>query len=96
MQASYALLMLRQKAALEHPERCSSDVYVQTLFVRCHRALRSIVATLDNYSIAAEAIGGMRGTLNLSSDGKDPCHENGTADIVLDQILESISMYFDG
>lgn len=68
MQSSYALLMLRQKTLLEHPEKCSNDYYVQTLFVKIHHALRSIVMTLDNYSIAAEAIGGMRGTYTAMPD----------------------------
>ncbi|KAF2670353.1 hypothetical protein BT63DRAFT_478522 [Microthyrium microscopicum] len=58
MQAGYALLMLRQKTLAE--KNASNDIYVQTLFIKMHRALVSIASTLENYSIASEAIAGMR------------------------------------
>lgn len=63
MQASYALLMVRQKTHSTYPEKWPNDVYVQTMYVKIHRALQSITGTLSNYAIAAEAIGGMRGKI---------------------------------
>lgn len=65
MQSSYALLMIRQKTQMANSERSSNDVFVQTMLVKIHRALQSIATTLANYSLAAEAIAGMRGTWNM-------------------------------
>ncbi|KAF2103144.1 hypothetical protein NA57DRAFT_31841, partial [Rhizodiscina lignyota] len=96
MQSSYALLMLRQKTLSE--QRCSNDVYVQTLFVKIHRALQSIAGTLDNYAIAAEAIAGMRGVYTPQGLGLKlwKASDNGEADSLSDQIRESIQVHFGG
>ena len=40
-----------------------SDMYVHSLMEQCKLGLRSVLAALDNYSLAFEAIRGMRGEL---------------------------------
>ena len=44
-----------------------SDMYAHSLLEQCKGGLRSVLAALDNYSLAFEAIRGMRGKLLISN-----------------------------
>ncbi|KAK3934998.1 Sorbicillinoid biosynthetic cluster transcription factor sor3 [Diplogelasinospora grovesii] len=58
MQCAYALLMIHQRTNA-FPES-ANNYMVGTLLARLQHGLTSILATLENYAIASEALGGMR------------------------------------
>ncbi len=66
MQCAYSLLMVQNKTKSIYPESSGSGFLVDSLLLRLQGGLTSILATLENYSIAFEALGGMRGTLSLA------------------------------
>jgi hypothetical protein len=61
MQCAYALLMVYHKTKSMYPQKGSSNIMVDSLLERLQRGLMSILATLENYATAYEALGGMRG-----------------------------------
>lgn len=63
MQGSYSLLMIYQKTKSLYPGAgsSSSSYLVGSLLVRLQQGLTSILAALENYATAFEALGGMRG-----------------------------------
>ena len=66
MQCAYSLLMVQNKTKSIYPESSGSGLLVDSLLLRLQGGLTSILATLENYSLAFEALGGMRGTFNLA------------------------------
>ena len=67
MQSSYALLMIYQKTWGMQVGDIQIDKYVRSLLEQCELGLRSVLGALDNYSLAFEAIRGMRGKLVVLS-----------------------------
>lgn len=61
MQSSYSMLMVRQKAEIMHGKNSTVNPTVDQLYNRLQQGLQSVVDALDNYSIAFEALTGMRG-----------------------------------
>ncbi|KAI1307799.1 hypothetical protein F5Y03DRAFT_383697 [Xylaria venustula] len=60
MQCSYALLMVKDRTESIYPTNGNRD-YVDNLRDRLQQGLLSVLATLENYATAFEALGGMRG-----------------------------------
>lgn len=61
MQCSYALLMVKDRIESIYPRpNGGSNILADNLRDRLHQGLFSILATLENYSTAFEALGGMR------------------------------------
>ncbi|KAJ2993582.1 hypothetical protein NUW58_g1799 [Xylaria curta] len=61
MQASYALLMVKDRTESIYPTSNGSNaVLVDNLRDRLQQGLLSVLATLENYATAFEALGGMR------------------------------------
>ncbi|TRX97796.1 hypothetical protein FHL15_001551 [Xylaria flabelliformis] len=61
MQSSYALLMVKDRIETIYPRsNGSSSVLVDNLRDRLQQGLLSVLATLENYAAAFEALGGMR------------------------------------
>ncbi|KAI1321920.1 C6 zinc finger domain-containing protein [Xylariaceae sp. FL0255] len=71
MQCSYALLMIKNQTENSYPNGANL-VYVENLRDRLQQGLFSVLATLENYATAFEALGGMRDQIrdkvNLSLD----------------------------
>ena len=62
MQCSYALLMVKDRTESIYPKtNGSNNVLVDNLRDRLQQGLLSVLATLENYATAFEALGGMRG-----------------------------------
>ena len=64
MQSSYALLMLCHKTRAMNANdftECPNDPLVNSLLSQLHHGLKVVVGALQNYSIAFEALGGMKG-----------------------------------
>ncbi|KAI0203977.1 hypothetical protein F4808DRAFT_416467 [Astrocystis sublimbata] len=62
MQSSYALLMVKDRIETIYPKtNGSNSVLVDNLRDRLQQGLLSVLATLENYATAFEALGGMRG-----------------------------------
>ncbi|KAI1432207.1 hypothetical protein GGR50DRAFT_689103 [Xylaria sp. CBS 124048] len=62
MQCSYALLMVRGRTESLYPKSNGGNgVLVENLRSRLQQGLLSVLATLENYGTAFEALGGMRG-----------------------------------
>ncbi|KAI1734440.1 hypothetical protein F4680DRAFT_470935 [Xylaria scruposa] len=62
MQSSYALLMVKDRIETIYPRsNGSSSILVDNLRDRLQQGLLSVLATLENYAAAFEALGGMRG-----------------------------------
>ncbi|KAI0416854.1 hypothetical protein F5X98DRAFT_387612 [Xylaria grammica] len=62
MQCSYALLMVKDRTETIYPRSSGSNsVLVDNLRGRLQQGLLSVLATLENYATAFEALGGMRG-----------------------------------
>ncbi|KAH8896686.1 hypothetical protein GQ53DRAFT_818957 [Thozetella sp. PMI_491] len=68
MQCAYALLMVHQKTRSMYPENGGNSFLVESLLVRLQNGLTSILATLENYGLAFEALGGMRDQIRGSVD----------------------------
>jgi hypothetical protein len=65
MQCSYALLMVKDQTESTYPRSSGgSSVLVDNLRDRLQQGLLSVLATLENYATAFEALGGMRGKLS--------------------------------
>ncbi|KAI1756634.1 hypothetical protein F4782DRAFT_549135 [Xylaria castorea] len=61
MQSSYALLMVKDRIETIYPRsNGSSSILVDNLRDRLQQGLLSVLATLENYAAAFEALGGMR------------------------------------
>ncbi|KAL0933961.1 C6 zinc finger domain-containing protein [Colletotrichum truncatum] len=60
MQCAYALLMVNHKTKAMYPENAIATPMVESLLLRLQTGLASISATLENYAMAFEALGGMR------------------------------------
>lgn len=91
MQSSYALLMVKDRIETIYPRsNGSSSVLVDNLRDRLQQGLLSILATLENYAAAFEALGGMRGQLPYITVLIAP-H---IADRALDQIRDKIDIPF--
>ncbi|OLN97976.1 hypothetical protein CCHL11_02644 [Colletotrichum chlorophyti] len=60
MQCAYALLMVNHKTKAMYPENALATPMVESLLLRLQTGLASISATLENYAMAFEALGGMR------------------------------------
>ncbi|KAI1419034.1 hypothetical protein F5Y12DRAFT_794990 [Xylaria sp. FL1777] len=61
MQCSYALLMVKDRTESIYPKsNGNSNVLVDNLRDRLQQGLLSVLATLENYATAFEALGGMR------------------------------------
>jgi hypothetical protein len=64
MQCSYALLMVKGRTESMYPRSNNgSGVLVDNLRDHLQQGLLSVLATLENYATAFEALGGMRGML---------------------------------
>jgi hypothetical protein len=63
MQCSYALLMVKDRIESFYPRSNGSSMLVDNLRDRLQQGLLSVLATLENYATAFEALGGMRGQL---------------------------------
>jgi hypothetical protein len=61
MQSSYALLMIRHRAEIMGSSSPTDNPMVSKLFDQLQHGLQSVVGALENYSIAFEALGGMKG-----------------------------------
>jgi hypothetical protein len=61
MQSSYSMLMIRHKVEIMHPNNTMANPMVDQLYSQLQEGLRSVVGALENYSIAFEALAGMRG-----------------------------------
>jgi hypothetical protein len=61
MQSSYALLMIRHRAESMGSSSPTDNPMVSKLFDQLQHGLQSVVGALENYSIAFEALGGMKG-----------------------------------
>ncbi|KAI0872957.1 hypothetical protein GGS24DRAFT_491136 [Hypoxylon argillaceum] len=61
MQCSYALLMVKDRIESIYPKSNGSSSLVDNLRDRLQQGLLSVLATLENYGTAFEALGGMRG-----------------------------------
>lgn len=62
MQCAYVLLSVYDKTQATYPQgTASKDVLVNDLVGRLQQGMLSILATLENYGTAFEALGGMRG-----------------------------------
>jgi hypothetical protein len=62
MQSAYALLMVHNKTWFMQVGDVYKDKPVHSLLLQCQQGLRSVLAALDDYCVAFEAIRGMRGT----------------------------------
>ena len=82
MQCAYVLLSVYDKTQATYPQGTTcNDVLVNDLLGRLQQGMLSILATLENYGTAFEALGGMRGKQGLGS--------------FLDVIYNYIIMLFD-
>jgi hypothetical protein len=61
MQSSYSMLMIRHKVEMMHPNNTMANPMVDQLYSQLQEGLQSVVGALENYSIAFEALAGMRG-----------------------------------
>ncbi|KAI0539283.1 hypothetical protein GGR58DRAFT_524825 [Xylaria digitata] len=62
MQCSYALLMVKDRTESIYPRASGNNsILVDNLRDRLQQGLLSVLATLENYATAFEALGGMRG-----------------------------------
>lgn len=61
MQSSYSMLMVRHKVEIMHPNNTMANPMVDQLYNQLQEGLQSVVGALENYSIAFEALAGMRG-----------------------------------
>jgi hypothetical protein len=61
MQCSYALLMVKDRTETLLSKSDGEDDAMRLLRERLQQGLLSILATLENYATAFEALGGMRG-----------------------------------
>lgn len=62
MQCAYVLLSVYEKTQATYPQGTTiNDVLVNDLLGRLQQGMLSILATLENYGTAFEALGGMRG-----------------------------------
>lgn len=80
MQSAYTLLMVyhrtwvlaqsAQERATQGPREGVQDTQDKAtqLLIRCDQGLRSVLSALDNYSIAFEALGGMRDQVQAALD----------------------------
>ncbi|KAI5255326.1 hypothetical protein E4T42_01894 [Aureobasidium subglaciale] len=69
MQSAYALLMVYHRTwVLAQQQVGDGRVKAGQLLERCEGGLRAILAALDNYSIAFEALGGMRDQIQAAVD----------------------------
>ncbi|CAK7236571.1 hypothetical protein SCUCBS95973_009652 [Sporothrix curviconia] len=71
MQCAYALLMVRHKTHALYPPGATSSALADSLLGRVQRGLASILATLENYATAFEALGGMRDQIRSAIDAAD-------------------------
>ncbi|KAJ5518759.1 hypothetical protein N7453_001181 [Penicillium expansum] len=62
MQSSYSMLMIRHRAEIMHPKHSTASPMIEQLYIQLQQGLQSVVGALENYSIAFEALAGMRGT----------------------------------
>ncbi|KAF3763401.1 hypothetical protein M406DRAFT_347123 [Cryphonectria parasitica EP155] len=60
MQCAYALLMVHQKTRALYSPNAAPGVVEGNLLIRLQQGLTSIYATLSNYAMSSEALGGMR------------------------------------
>ncbi|KAK7927161.1 C6 zinc finger domain-containing protein [Apiospora marii] len=68
MQCAYVLLSVYDKTQATYPQgTTSNDVLVNDLLGRLQQGMLSILATLENYGTAFEALGGMRGKQAIGS-----------------------------
>jgi hypothetical protein len=65
MQSAYALLMIYHRTWVQQGE---SPVAAGQLLEKCEAGLKSILTVLGNYSIAFEALGGMRDQIQVALD----------------------------
>ncbi|EED13990.1 conserved hypothetical protein [Talaromyces stipitatus ATCC 10500] len=65
MQSSYSMLMVRRKVEIMHPKNTMANPMVDQLLSQLQEGLKSVLGALENYSIAFEALAGMRGTENV-------------------------------
>lgn len=76
MQCAYALLMVRNRTTAAYAGDGSQAPLVASLLGVLRQGLESITATLENYSLASEALGGMRGECRVfwrnSSQAQNP------------------------
>ena len=71
MQCAYVLLMVYDKTQNMYPAwNSESPSLVTNLLGRLRQGLVSILATLENYGTAFEALGGMRGKHAAQGGGK--------------------------
>lgn len=81
MQCAYSLLMVHQKTSAVYPGALGADgsgVLVGSLLVMLQGGLTSILGTLENYAMAFEALGGMRGEWGQARGSISTRHTPGT------------------
>lgn len=61
MQSSYSMLMVRQKVQSMSSKNTAANPMVDQLYNQLEEGLKSVFGALENYSIAFEALAGMRG-----------------------------------
>lgn len=84
MQCAYALLMVRNRTTAAYTGDGPSPSLVASLLGVLRQGLESISATLENYSLASEALGGMRGE-RLFRFHAAPLHSNPICVLRLDR-----------
>lgn len=86
MQSAYALLMVYQKTWVMQVGDSQSDKYVRSLLEQCELGVRSVLRALENYSLAFEAIRGMKGKPVAL-----PLHSTlSVTDFSIDQVREAV------
>ncbi|GAD93982.1 conserved hypothetical protein [Paecilomyces variotii No. 5] len=75
MQSSYSMLMVRQKAEIMHGKNSAVNPTIDQLYNRLQQGLQSVVGALDNYSIAFEALTGMRDQIKMMIGSSDFSNE---------------------
>ncbi|KAJ9373976.1 transcriptional regulator family: Fungal Specific TF [Paecilomyces variotii] len=75
MQSGYSMLMVRHKVELMHPKNSTANPTVAKLYIQLHEGLQSVVGALENYSVAFEALTGMRDQIKMMIGSFDPPSE---------------------
>ncbi|KAI1818447.1 C6 zinc finger domain-containing protein [Poronia punctata] len=83
MQCSYALLMVKSRTEYPSAKTGDQDEVMQALRGRLQQGLLSVLATLENYATAFEALGGMRDQIRDKVDLSINAPSIGSGDIYL-------------
>jgi len=66
MQSAYSLLMVHTKTRPMYSSDAGNNLLVDSMLLRLQQGLTSVLAALENYATAFEALGGMRDQIRLA------------------------------